>query len=81
MHEPDRSDRIESDAAQPSLTFAEVCLSVCAAMLGVQSRKHRFRDFTRGRFSHFAIVGVLFTLGFVVALIALVRVILSLAGA
>ncbi|MBB2497218.1 DUF2970 domain-containing protein [Aquipseudomonas ullengensis] len=62
------------------LSFGQMLQSVLAAAFGVQSGKNRSRDFSRGKPSHFLIIGVLFTSVFVVTLIALVKLVLYLAG-
>ncbi|MNY81277.1 hypothetical protein D3C86_2227590 [compost metagenome] len=54
--------------------------SVLAAAFGVQSGKNRTRDFSRGKPSHFIMLGVLFTAIFVLVLFGLVKLILGLAG-
>jgi hypothetical protein len=54
--------------------------SVLAAAFGVQSGKNRARDFSRGKPSHFIILGVLFTAIFVLVLFGLVKLVLGLAG-
>jgi hypothetical protein len=54
--------------------------SVLAAAFGVQSGKNRARDFSRGKPSHFIILGVLFTGLFVLVLFGLVKLVLGLAG-
>jgi len=53
--------------------------SVLAAARGVQSGKNRSRDFTRGKPSHFILLGVLFTALFVIVLLVTVKLILHLA--
>lgn len=63
------------------LTLWQMLQSVLAAAFGVQSSKHRARDFSRGKPSHFIILGVLFTLVFVLLLVATVKLVLHLAGA
>ena len=62
------------------LTIREMLQSVLAAAFGVQSGKNRARDFSRGKPSHFILLGVLFTSVFVLVLFALVRLVLHLAG-
>lgn len=62
------------------LTLKEMLQSVLAAALGVQSGKNRSRDFSRGKPSHFIILGVLFTGVFVLTIYAVVRVVLHFAG-
>ncbi|WJN57779.1 DUF2970 domain-containing protein [Pseudomonas sp. SO81] len=69
----------EQDNDKP-LTFREMLQSVLAAAFGVQSGKNRARDFSRGKPSHFILLGVLFTSIFVLVLFALVRLVLHLAG-
>jgi hypothetical protein len=62
------------------LSFREMLQSVLAAAFGVQSGKNRARDFSRGKPSHFIMLGVLFTAIFVLVLFGLVKLILGLAG-
>ncbi|AOE86144.1 DUF2970 domain-containing protein [Pseudomonas sp. TCU-HL1] len=62
------------------LSFREMLQSVLAAAFGVQSGKNRTRDFSRGKPSHFIILGVLFTAVFVLLLFGLVKLVLHLAG-
>jgi len=62
------------------LTFREMLHSVAAASFGVQSGKNRARDFSRGKPSHFILLGVLFTLVFALMLFGVVKLVLHLAG-
>ncbi|MFC5698334.1 DUF2970 domain-containing protein [Pseudomonas sp. GCM10022186] len=62
------------------LSFREMLQSVLAAAFGVQSGKNRTRDFSRGKPSHFIILGLLATAIFVAVLYGLVRLVLHLAG-
>ena len=55
---------MDDDQDKP-LTLKEMLQSVLSAALGVQSGKNRSRDFSRGKPSHFIILGVLFTMVFV----------------
>lgn len=73
MSEPSNDD-------EKPLTLWEMLHSVLAAAFGVQSGKNRSRDFSRGKPSHFIILGVLFTGLFVVVLFAVVKLVLHLAG-
>ncbi len=59
------------------LTFWEVIGSTCAAAFGVQSYKNRQRDFTRGNIVAFITSGVLFTMGFVLAVVIVVNQVIS----
>lgn len=67
------------DDEQP-LSFKEMLQSVLAAALGVQSGKNRSRDFSRGKPSHFILLGVGFTLLFVGIVLGIVKLVLHLAG-
>jgi hypothetical protein len=69
----------EKDPQQAPLTLREMLQSVLAAALGVQSGKNRSRDFSRGKPSHFILLGVLFTTLFVIVLLVTVKLILHLA--
>jgi hypothetical protein len=63
------------------LTFRQMLHSVLAAALGVQSGRNRTRDFSRGKPSHFILLGVGFTVLFVLVLVGVVKLILHLAQA
>lgn len=54
--------------------------SVLASFIGVQSAKNRERDFTRGSPRRFVILGVVFTLLFVLTVIGVVKLVLRSAG-
>ena len=61
-------------------TFWQMLHSVLAAAFGVQSGKHRARDFSRGKPSHFVILGVLFTAVFVLVIFSVVKLVMYFAG-
>ena len=69
----------DKDPEQAPLTLREMLQSILAAALGVQSGKNRSRDFSRGKPSHFILLGVLFTALFVIVLLVTVKLILHLA--
>lgn len=69
-----------SDDENQPLTLWEMLKSVLSAALGVQSGKNHNRDFSRGKPSHFIILGVLFTAVFVLVIFAIVKLVLHLAG-
>ncbi|HSX91042.1 MAG TPA: DUF2970 domain-containing protein [Pseudomonas sp.] len=73
------SEQGKKDDDKP-LTLWEMLQSILAAAIGVQSGKNRSRDFSRGKPSHFIILGVAFTLVFVLMIIAVVKLVLHLAG-
>jgi hypothetical protein len=53
--------------------------SAIAAMIGVQSKEKRERDFARGKASHFIIVGVVLTAAFVLVMAGVVTLVLRVA--
>jgi hypothetical protein len=58
----------------------ETVQSVAAAFFGVQNRRNRERDFTRGRPLHFILIGLGMTVLFVLVLVVAVRLALRGAG-
>lgn len=71
---------MSQDDQEPPLSFREMLQSVLAAALGVQSGKNRSRDFSRGKASHFIILGVTFTVLLILLLLGMVKLVLHLAG-
>ena len=61
----------------PPLTFWEVIQGVFAMAIGVRSQERRIQDFSRGKFIHFAIAGVIFGLCFILIIATIVVLILS----
>lgn len=53
--------------------------SIMTAAFGVQSGKNRARDFSQGKPSQFIALGLLFTLCFVLTILAVVKIVLYLA--
>lgn len=54
--------------------------SVVAAAFGVQSSKHRQRDFKQGSAMRFIVGGVVFTVVFVLVMVTVVKLVLRHAG-
>ena len=75
----DQNDSNEHHDDKP-LSLWEMLQSVLAAAFGVQSGKKRGRDFSQGKPSHFILLGLLFTLVFVLVIFAVVKLVLHLAG-
>ena len=50
-----------AEEALPPLTFRQMLSSTLAAAVGVQSQDNRERGFSRGKASHFILMGVGFT--------------------
>lgn len=73
-----RDDNREREGKPPTLWQSWV--SVLAAFFGVQSSANRERDFTRGKASHFILLGLLATILLIVLLVGLVKLATSLAG-
>jgi hypothetical protein len=66
------------DGKPPS--FWQMVHSILSAALGVQSHKNRQRDFTYGKPVHFLLLGLVFTVLFVLILFGTVQIVLYLAG-
>ncbi len=64
-------------AGEPTLW--DTVKSVLAAFVGVQSEANRQRDFSKGKASHFIIIGAVMTVAFVLVLYGIVQVILHFA--
>ena len=77
MKEPQPNDPDTAEDEVP-LTFWEMLHSTLAAAIGVQSSANRRRDFSRGKASHFIMMGIGFTVVFVLLMVGLVNLILSL---
>ncbi len=80
------SDKVEDEntntTGKPaSINPLQVIGSVFAAGLGVQSSKNRERDFKQGNFKVFVITGIVFTMLFIGALFAAVKIVLNSVGA
>jgi len=60
--------------------FMQVVKSVLSGMFGVQSSKNRERDFTKGKPIHYVVVGLLFTVIFILTLVGVVKLVLHFAG-
>jgi hypothetical protein len=58
---------------QPGTGFWSVLGSVIASLFGVQSHKNYERDFTKGTFISFAVIGVVLVVTFVVLLFMFVK--------
>lgn len=69
----------QHDDDKRPLGWGELLQSILAAALGVQSGKNRTRDFSRGRPVQFIVLGLLFSLIFVLVILGLVRLVLYLA--
>ncbi|HDZ57533.1 MAG TPA: DUF2970 domain-containing protein [Pseudomonas xinjiangensis] len=61
------------------MSFRDTLVSVLFAALGVQSSKSRERDFTKGKPSHFIMLGIAFTGVFILVILGVVNLVLHLA--
>jgi Protein of unknown function (DUF2970) len=74
MADDDKSNNETGDAP---LTFWQIAGSTMAAAFGVQNKANRERDFSRGKPLHFIIAGIVFTVVFVLAVVVVVKLVLS----
>ena len=76
----DRAAQSKSDDEPPRApTLWQSWMSVLAAFFGVQSSANRERDFTRGKASHFILLGLLATVLLIGLLAGIVALIMRLA--
>lgn len=71
---------MSEDNKEKGLTLFSFISSLFAAWFGVQSNANRERDFQQGKFSHFIIGGIVFTILFVLFVVGVVQFVLSMAG-
>ena len=76
-----RDKASEGDDGQRPPTLWQSWMSVLAAFFGVQSSANRERDFTRGRASHFILLGLLATALLVLVLVGAVWLAMAMADA
>jgi hypothetical protein len=74
MNEEKNTDKEEK------VSLLDVFKSVNAAFFGVQSSKNRERDFTKGKPSHYIIIGIVMTVVFILVVVGVVKLVLNLAG-
>ena len=80
MSDDTNTDRSTSSADQPEeqgLSFWQMLGSTLAAAFGVQSRANRERDFSKGKALHFILMGIAFTVVFVLAVVGVVNLVLA----
>lgn len=76
----DRSDPQDHESPRDEVSFWTIVLSTLAAAIGVQSRANKERDFSHGRAGPFIVAGLIFTVLFVLVLVAVVRLVLQAAA-
>ena len=74
---PTNPDNRQDDENLPPLTFLQMLGSTLSAALGVQSERNRERDFSRGKASHFILMGIGFTVVFVIVMALIVKLVLA----
>lgn len=62
------------------VSILQVLKSVLASFFGVQSSKNREHDFKHGKPSQYIVVGLILTVIFILTVVAVVRLVLYLAG-
>ena len=70
-----RDDQQARSTDSGDLTLLQVTGSVLAAGFGVQSKENKQRDFSRGKPLQFIAAGLIFTLGLLAALVAVVTLV------
>jgi hypothetical protein len=80
MSKQDDASETSDEDNRDNTTLLQVIGSVLMAGLGVQSSKNKERDFKQGNFKSFIIVGLAFTVLFVVAVATVVSTVLNSAG-
>ncbi|MEE8057793.1 MAG: DUF2970 domain-containing protein [Pseudomonadales bacterium] len=70
----------EDKKVSTPVPFWKVVLSVMQASFGVQDRKTRERDFTRGNIKAYIAAAIIFTLAFVLTIGLIVKLILANVG-
>jgi len=75
-----RQDPKPPSAEDKAPTIWQTIASVSASFFGVQSAKNRERDFKHGKASHFIIIGILMTIGFILMVWLAVKFALKSAG-
>ncbi len=78
MNTPNKTDKRSLDSVLPAtqLNFLQMCISVLASFLGVQSDKNRERDFQQGKPVHFIAVGVVMTALWYLGIYLIVQIVL-----
>ena len=79
--DPARQRDTGDDADDAPLSLWQMIGSALAAGFGVQSSRNRKRDFKRGRASQFILIGICFTVLFVVGMVTLVGIVMRSSGA
>lgn len=74
-------DSVRKNEEEVRITFLQLLFSAISSFFGVQSNANRERDFKHGKISHFIVIGLLFGLVFVLAIVAVVNIAMHLLGA
>jgi len=70
-----------TDKQHEKVSLRQVISSVMASFLGVQRSDKYERDFTRGKPSHYIVVGLIGTILFILFIVGVVRLVMYFAGA
>ncbi len=63
----------EKQQQQKNLSWGRMLLSVCSALLGVQSDKNLSTDFSSGRIWPFIVIGLMVVITFVLGLVLVIK--------
>ena len=81
QEQADSATEQEKDNTDEKLSFKHIIVSVLAAVIGVQSKKNQERDFTaKGSIVNYIVAGIIFTVVFVITVIAAVKGVLTYTG-
>jgi hypothetical protein len=73
-------NRNDTQGERSSPSWGQTIGSIVAAAFGVQSSKHRQRDFKQGSAVRFIVGGIVFTVVFVLVVVMVVKIVLRHAG-
>ena len=77
----DSTTEQEKNNAEQKLSLTHIIVSVLAAAIGVQSKKNQEKDFSaKGSIVTYIVAGIIFTVVFVVMVIAVVKGVLTHTG-
>lgn len=71
---------MNDDKLNTTPSFLQTFKSVSAAMFGVQNSGNHERDFTKGKASHFILMGIISTILFILMVWGIVKLVMHFAG-
>lgn len=81
QEQADSATEQEKNNTDEKLSLKHIIISVLAAAIGVQSKKNQEKDFTaKGSIVTYIVAGIIFTVVFVITVIAVVKSVLTHTG-